>query len=112
MDHLSRAHRAIAQIDNVHTNSELENISRIHKRIANAHRKIKHQTYFSSLVKAFIIQEIPENTSKIQRIISIKLQNVLGAHIVIIQQRISTNASQAINRTGHFFFSAGVSVLF
>ena len=41
-----------------------------------------------------------------------KLQNVLGAHIVIIQQRIRMKASQAINQTGHFFFSLVVSVLF
>ena len=77
----------------------------IHNIIANTHRTTKHQTYFSSLVNALIIQESPEKTSKIHKIIFMKLQNALGKHIVMIPQRIMMNASHAINQTGHFFFS-------
>jgi hypothetical protein len=91
--------------------SALENITMNHNMIANIHKITRHPTYFSSLVNAFTIQEIPENTSKIHKIIYMKLQNVLGAHIVIIQQRIRMKASQAINQTGHFFFSLGSVVL-
>jgi hypothetical protein len=61
-------------------------------------------------VNALIIQDIPENTSKIHKIISMKLQNVPGAQIVIIPQSIRINASHAINHTGHFFFSVVVFV--
>ena len=103
---------AIAQIDNVQTNSASENITMNHKMIAKTHIMLnKHHPWSLSFVNALIIHEVHANTSTIHRIISIKLQNVLGAHIVIIPQRIRINASQAINQTGHFFLSVGVSVL-
>ena len=80
--------------------------------IANTHIILnKHHECSFSFENALIIQEIPANTNTIHRITSIKVQYTLGAHIVIIQHNMRMNASEAINHTGHFFFSVGVSVL-
>jgi hypothetical protein len=102
----------MAQIDKVHTNSALENITMNHKIIAKTHIMLnKHHECSFSFVNALIIQEIQANTSTIHRITSIKLQYTLGAHIVIIQHNMRINASEAINHTGHFFLSVGASEL-
>ena len=99
-------------MDNVHTNSASENITMNHNMIANTHIILnKHHECSFSFENALIIQEIPANTNTIHRITSIKVQYTLGAHIVIIQHNMRMNASEAINHTGHFFFSVGISVL-
>ena len=104
MHHLIRAQNANNQIVNVHTNSELENMSRIHSIDANTHMTIKHHIYFCSFLKALIIREIPEKNKKIPKIISRNFQNTLGAHMVMIPHKIRIHASHAINHTGHFCF--------
>ena len=76
---------AIAQIDNVQTNSASENITMNHKMIAKTHIMLnKHHPCSLSFVNALIIHEVHANTSTIHRIISINVQYTLGAHIVII----------------------------
>ena len=103
---------AIAQIDNVQTNSASENITMNHKMIAKTHIMLnKHHPCSLSFVNALIIHEVHANTSTIHRIISINVQYTLGAHIVIIQHKIRMKARDAINHIGHFFFSVGVFVL-
>jgi hypothetical protein len=104
--HLRNAHMAIAQIDKLHTNSAPENITMNHKTTAKTHIILnKHQECSFSFVNELIIHEIQAKTSTIHKIISINVQYTPGAHIVIIQHKISRNAKDAINHIGQVFLS-------
>ena len=110
--HLNNAHIAIAQIDNVHINSTSEHITMIHNRIAKNHIILnKHPPCSFSFVKELITHEVPAKMRTIHKMISMNVQYTPGAQIVIIQHKIRMKARDAINHTGHFFFSVGVFVL-
>jgi len=99
--HLIRAHRANIHIIIVHTNWEYEKINPNHNKANKSHPIQSNRVHSPFLfLNALMMADIPDVNRKNHNIISINFQNILGAHIVIIQKIITTMDNPIINEYG------------
>ena len=95
--HLIKAHRANIHIIIVHTNWEYEKISMTHNNVSkNPPIQSSRDNSLFLFLNALMMADIPVVNKKNHNTISINFQNILGAHIVIIQ-KIITMIDKLIN---------------
>jgi hypothetical protein len=95
--HLTNAQRANIQIIIVHTNCEYEKISTNQSSVRKKPQiQSNHANSLFLFLNALMMADIPVVNKKNHNTISINFQNMLGAHIVIIQ-KIITMIDKLIN---------------
>ena len=99
--HLIKAQRANIHIIIVHTNCEYEKISTNQSSVRKKPQiQSNHANSLFLFLNALMIADIPVVNKKNHNTISINFQNILGAHIVIIQKIITMIERLIINRYG------------